>query len=187
MASDIGGYWIPFSIGCHSTICCCNCLMTLQYQMPLVQKAILIVCWLPFSIRWQQATKLDSDFESHSSVLLFYEENINLKTHYLTPRMLYILQETRYLCFFRLTQIAWMQKLTHCGLVRQHRSGSTLAQVMACCLTAPSHYLNQCWLIIRQVQWHPYQGNFTKDASTINHLNLFENYMSKISFRFRRG
>ena len=27
-----------------------------------------------------------------------------------------------------------------------HRSGSTLAQVMACCLTAPSHYLNQCWL-----------------------------------------
>ena len=27
------------------------------------------------------------------------------------------------------------------------QSGSTLAQVMACCLTAPSHYLNQCWLI----------------------------------------
>ena len=25
-------------------------------------------------------------------------------------------------------------------------SGSTLVQVMACCLTAPSHYLNQCWL-----------------------------------------
>ena len=29
-----------------------------------------------------------------------------------------------------------------------HVSGSTLAQVMACCLTAPSHYLNHCWLII---------------------------------------
>ena len=28
------------------------------------------------------------------------------------------------------------------------RSGSSLAQVMACCLTAPSHCLNQCWLII---------------------------------------
>ena len=25
-----------------------------------------------------------------------------------------------------------------------HRSWSTLAQVMACCLTAPNHYLNQC-------------------------------------------
>ena len=29
-----------------------------------------------------------------------------------------------------------------------HKSGSTLAQVMACCLMAPSHYLNQCWLTI---------------------------------------
>ena len=36
----------------------------------------------------------------------------------------------------------------------RHRSGSTLSQVMACCLTAPSHYLNQCWLIICEVLWH---------------------------------
>ena len=28
----------------------------------------------------------------------------------------------------------------------QHRSGSTLAQVMASCLMAPSHYMNLCWL-----------------------------------------
>ena len=33
------------------------------------------------------------------------------------------------------------------------RTGSTLAQVMACCLTAPSHYLNQCWLIINGIVW----------------------------------
>ena len=38
--------------------------------------------------------------------------------------------------------------LTHCGLgssdaIWWHRSGSILAQVMACCLMAPSHYLNQ--------------------------------------------
>ena len=38
----------------------------------------------------------------------------------------------------------------------RQRSGSTLAQVMACCLTAPSHYLNQCWRIISEVQWHSY-------------------------------
>ena len=30
-----------------------------------------------------------------------------------------------------------------------HRSGSAFAQVMACCLTAPSHYVNQCWLGIQ--------------------------------------
>ena len=34
------------------------------------------------------------------------------------------------------------------------RSWSTLVQVKACCLTAPSHYLNQCWLIISKVLWH---------------------------------
>ena len=44
----------------------------------------------------------------------------------------------------------------------RHKSGSTLAQVMACCLTAPSHYLNQCWLIISKVQWHSSECNFTK-------------------------
>ena len=38
-----------------------------------------------------------------------------------------------------------------------HRSGSTLVQVMACYLTAPSHYLNQCWLIIKGL-WHLFEG-----------------------------
>ena len=33
----------------------------------------------------------------------------------------------------------------------RQKTGLTLAQVMACCLTAPSHYLNQCWLIISKV------------------------------------
>ena len=31
------------------------------------------------------------------------------------------------------------------------RSRSALAQVMACCLKAPSHYLNQCWFITQTV------------------------------------
>ena len=29
----------------------------------------------------------------------------------------------------------------------RQRSWSTFPQVMACCLTVPSHYLNQCWLV----------------------------------------
>ena len=52
----------------------------------------------------------------------------------------------------------------------QQRSGSTLAQVMACCLTAPSHYLNQCWLIISKVHWHSYLGQFHKRR--LNHQSL---------------
>ena len=47
------------------------------------------------------------------------------------------------------------------------RSGSTLAQVMACCLMAPSHYLNQCWLIIKEVLWQSYDSNITRDTSAI--------------------
>ena len=56
----------------------------------------------------------------------------------------------------------WLSSLTPYGIIQgwrinslwpsdtiwRQRSASTLAQVMACCLTAPSHYLNQCWLII---------------------------------------
>ena len=44
--------------------------------------------------------------------------------------------------------IMWNKMLSHCGLV-SHIFGSTLAQAMACCLPAPSHYMNQCWLIIK--------------------------------------
>ena len=39
-----------------------------------------------------------------------------------------------------------------------HKSGSTLAQVIACCLTAPN--LNQCWCFISRVQQHSCEGKF---------------------------
>ena len=67
------------------------------------------------------------------------------------------------------------------------RSGSTVAQEMACCLTAPSHYLNRCWLIISKAQWHSYKGNLTRDAPNISHLNPFENYVHNISFKSPRS
>ena len=47
-------------------------------------------------------------------------------------------------------------------------SRSTLVQVMACCLTAPSHYLNQYWLIISEVQRHSPGRNFMRNVPTIN-------------------
>ena len=57
-------------------------------------------------------------------------------------------------------------------VIWRQRSGSILTRLMACCLAAPSHYLNQCWLIISEVQWHSYP---------------FENYISKFTFKFPRG
>ena len=69
----------------------------------------------------------------------------------------------------------------------RHKSGSTLAQVMAYCLTTPRHYLNQCWLIISQVQWHSSGCNFTRDTSITSHCNKLENYFSKILFKSPGG
>ena len=69
----------------------------------------------------------------------------------------------------------------------RHRTGSTLAQVMACCLAAPSHYLNQCWLIVSKVHWHSNEGNLTQDTLTTNHLYYLENYLSKFSFKSPRS
>ena len=68
-----------------------------------------------------------------------------------------------------------------------HRSGSTLAYVMVCCLTTPRHFLNQCWLIITKVKWHSSDISFTRDATAINHWNQFENYFYESSFKSPTG
>ena len=55
---------------------------------------------------------------------------------------------------------SWRDLYTHLAHLTQcepsnalwwHRSGLTLVQVMACCLAAPNHYLNQCWFIIKDI------------------------------------
>ena len=69
----------------------------------------------------------------------------------------------------------------------RQRSESTLAQVMACCLTAPSHY-NQCWLIISEVQVTFILGQCRKRC--LNHQSLKsvrKLHISKLSFKFPRG
>ena len=69
------------------------------------------------------------------------------------------------------------------GAIYRHKFRSTLAQVMARCLTAPSHYLNQCWLdiigihpsaIFRKYRvcrlwswWHSLYENFNSNVKDI--------------------
>ena len=57
------------------------------------------------------------------------------------------------------------------------RSGSTLAQVMDCCLMAPSHYLNGCWLIIEDVLWH--------SPERLNRYHVFGDNTLKCIYKFR--
>ena len=67
------------------------------------------------------------------------------------------------------------------------RSWSTLVQVMACCLMAPSHYLNQCWLIINKVLWHSSEDIIIKSFEDTNQLSKIEDYILKITLRSPTG
>ena len=71
----------------------------------------------------------------------------------------------------------------------QHRTGTTLAQIMAWCLTAlmPNHYLNQCWVLISGVLWHSPEIIFTASFQAIIPYNEFENYTVKITATSPRG
>ena len=40
----------------------------------------------------------------------------------------------------------------------------SIASGKACCLTAPSRYLNQCWLGVKCVLWHTHESNVTRSA-----------------------
>ena len=71
---------------------------------------------------------------------------------------------------------------SHCGLVTwQYGSGSTLVRIMTCCLTTPSHYLNQCWL--ENIAWHPSQYNFTENPqSMLSKIIIWHYFLLKIVY-----
>ena len=71
--------------------------------------------------------------------------------------------------------------LTHAGLVMlyRHRFGSTLAQVMACCLMAPGNYLNQCWL--SEIQWQSPEGHLKEVLKPSISVCLLWGYERKLT------
>ena len=69
----------------------------------------------------------------------------------------------------------------------QHRAGSTLAWIMACCPAAPCHCLNHCWSRVSGVLWHWPDSNFTESALAVILYYEFENYTLTISATPPRG
>ena len=65
-------------------------------------------------------------------------------------------------------------------------TGSTEAQVMACCLTAPSHPINRCWLTISKVQWQSPRENFKKAKPTLN-TDKLEHYWPEFVLKSPSG
>ena len=51
---------------------------------------------------------------------------------------------------------------------------------MACCLTVPNHYLNQCWLLISKDLLHSPESNFIVSAEAAILCNGFENLLLKL-------
>ena len=47
---------------------------------------------------------------------------------------------------------------------------------MARYLTAPSHYLNQCWVTISENLWHSHESNFTVSGQATFRYDEFQNY-----------
>ena len=90
------------------------------------------------------------------------------------------LKEFRYVMANGVVNTLWPN-----GAILRYRSGSTLAQVIAYCLTAPKHYLKHCWLTIGAVLWHSFQ--FHKRYLSHEWLNQFENDLFKISFASHSG
>ena len=51
-------------------------------------------------------------------------------------------------------------------------------------MTAPSHCLKQCWLVMlitSKVQWYSFEGNFSSDTLTSNKIHLKITYLNFIS------
>ena len=61
---------------------------------------------------------------------------------------------TVFICLRQESIWKWVNSLSPSDVIWWQIHGSTLAHVMAWCLMEPSHYLNQCWLIISKVMWH---------------------------------
>ena len=58
-------------------------------------------------------------------------------------------------------------------------SKPSLVQIMACSM--PSHYLNQCWLIVNSTQRNKRQWKFNRSLSIFILENTFENVLHKMA------
>ena len=81
----------------------------------------------------------------------------------------------------------WWNNLQLTVAIWNHRTYLTFIQVMACCLTAPSHYLNKCWRITNEVLWHSRKDIFTENAQDSYLWYEFDDYWFKITASSPQG
>ena len=74
----------------------------------------------------------------------------------------------------------WISSLWPSDSIWRHKSGTTLARVMACCLTASSHYLSQCWFLDNDVPSPSHHSNFIASTEATRSYDEVQNYISKV-------
>ena len=69
-----------------------------------------------------------------------------------------------------------VKSLWHNDAIWRHISASTFVKVMACCLTALSNHLNQCWLIVKRIVCHTHVGkcSWTESLDMCARQTLFK-------------
>ena len=111
------------------------------------QRHVIIWSNAGIFVNWTLGNKLQWNF--HRNQCIFIQENAFENVCEMTA----ILSQPQCVNSLWPRDVIWWQG-----------SRSTLAQVMACCLTAPSHHLNQCWPMISEVLWHSPDSNFTENT-----------------------
>ena len=76
---------------------------------------------------------------------------------------------------------AVINSLTPDDAIWHYSMWSTLVQVMASGLTAPSHCLNQCWFLISGVLWNSHEVKSTGKAQCGSVVKMCEKIMLKIT------
>ena len=149
---------------CHSWVCHCDtsaCGNTLLYTVELHfthwgwDKTVAIskttfsnaIFWVKFIILLFETLKYVPRVQLSMCQYWFrwWLSAEPVTSHYLNQWCLSLLM---YICT---TQPQWVKWLWPSHTMWWHRSESTLAQAMACCIRVPSHYLNQCWIIIKGI------------------------------------
>ena len=76
---------------------------------------------------------------------------------------------------FKLLHWRWYRLRTVPHIYMRESIGLTLVQIMACRLMGPSHYPNQCWVIVYWILGNKLQWNFIQNTRLFNHQNASEN------------
>ena len=152
-------------ITCKANHCLNSCLLVIWLVIWETDNCLNLCLLVTWPITWELLSLPNYvfmiDFVNHlrtrsTSTLNHWEPDLCLISCLLVIWL--ISWELEITAYFDDDLCRWTTLLSHSALINSlwpsdtiwwHRSRWTLAQVMACCLMAPSHYLNQCWLITK--------------------------------------